>query len=517
MNETRSLFVRTLPLFTLLIVAIAWLARPASAARSQTSPDFTVVDAYVEAEMKKLRVPGLALAIVQDDQIVHLQGFGVAGPSGAPVTPQTPFIIGSLSKNFTALAVMQLVEAGKVDLDAPVQRYLPWFRVADLEASASISVRHLLNQTSGFSTKAGRDQPSDLSAGALEQRVRSFRTAQLTQPVGTTYQYSGANYATLGMIVQAVSGQPYETYVQQQIYAPLEMANSFTSQSDAQPHGTATGYRYWFGLPFAADLPYNRASLPQGYLISSAEDMSHYLIAQLNAGRYGNASVLLPTGIAAMQQPDVDTGDSETFYGFGWKVGPTNGVPTLWHDGSVFNFHANMVLIPDGRWGIVILKNAYSLPDEITGLNRLSGIAAGVTNLLVGQQPPAGPSAAGLFIFYAIPLLFVALQLIGMVRSSRVLRLWQAYPERQPRRWLSRLGRIGLPLGLNLLWALLILFGLPRSFGVPLPMLIAGIPDLGLLLAASAVIALVWSILWIVLVFFTLRRTRAFRLVGEHV
>ena len=111
--------MRTFPLFTLFILAITWLAHPASAAPSPPSPDFTAIDTYVEAQMKAARIPGVALAIVQDDQIVHLQGYGVADPAGRPVTPQTPFLIASTVKPFTALAIMQHVEAGRVSWTRP--------------------------------------------------------------------------------------------------------------------------------------------------------------------------------------------------------------------------------------------------------------------------------------------------------------------------------------------------------------------------------------------------------------
>src|SRR5688572_20038176 len=108
-----------------------------SAARTGNGePDFAALDAYIQAQMKYLHVPGLALGIVRGVTIVHLKGFGIADPSGRPVTPQTPFIIGSVSKSFTALAIMQLVEGGQLELDAPAQRYIPWFRVADPDASA---------------------------------------------------------------------------------------------------------------------------------------------------------------------------------------------------------------------------------------------------------------------------------------------------------------------------------------------------------------------------------------------
>lgn len=118
------------------------------------APDFAALDAYVEAELRAAGLPGMALAIVQGDRIAHLRGFGVAGPSGRPVTAQTPFLIGWVSKSFSALAVMQLVEAGEIELDAPVRRYLPWFQVVGAEASARITVRSLLNHTSGLSERS---------------------------------------------------------------------------------------------------------------------------------------------------------------------------------------------------------------------------------------------------------------------------------------------------------------------------------------------------------------------------
>lgn len=102
------------------------------------------VDAHVLAHMQKLGIPGAAVGIVRGDQVEYLQGYGIAGVDGRPVTPQAPFYIASLSKGITAAAVMQLVEAGTLELDAPVQRYLPWFRLADADAAAQLTVRHLL-------------------------------------------------------------------------------------------------------------------------------------------------------------------------------------------------------------------------------------------------------------------------------------------------------------------------------------------------------------------------------------
>jgi CubicO group peptidase (beta-lactamase class C family) len=129
-------------------------ATPASDHADGTTPDaaYAQLDAYLERQLDALNIPGAALAIVEGAELVHVCTFGRAGPDGQAPTPQTPFFIGSLTKSVTAVAVMQLVEAGKVELDAPVQRYLPWFRVADPQATAQLTVRHLLNQTSRWNT-----------------------------------------------------------------------------------------------------------------------------------------------------------------------------------------------------------------------------------------------------------------------------------------------------------------------------------------------------------------------------
>jgi CubicO group peptidase (beta-lactamase class C family) len=155
------------------------------------------IEAYITAQMRVARLPGLAMAVVKGDRIIHLRGYGVADPAGRPVTPQTPFIIGSLTKSFTALAIMQMVEAGKLELDAPVRHYIPWFRLSDLQASAHITPRHLLNHTSGISRYVGRQLLAGKGGATIEQRVRELRTVALTKPVGSTFQYSNVNYLIL--------------------------------------------------------------------------------------------------------------------------------------------------------------------------------------------------------------------------------------------------------------------------------------------------------------------------------
>ena len=474
--------------------AAYFVSKPGSDAPAANGADagdrFLDVETFVQKEMAAQRIPGLAIGIVQGDRVAYVRGFGTADDSGREVTPQTPFIIGSVAKSITALAIMQLVEAHRVDLDAPVRRYLPWFRVGDEKASAEITVRHLLNHTSGLSTKTGRSFQGngDTSGTALERTVRKLKTVGLTAPVGSKYQYSTVNYAVLGLIVQTVAGQPYESYVQTKIFDPLQMRSSYTSEAAAQPAGLATGHNYWFGRPRTANLAYNRGLVPAGYLISSAEDMAHYVVSQLNGGSYDGTSVLSPDGIAELHRPAVQTPKADTSYGMGWFVGPRNDIPAIHHQGETFNFHANVVLIPQSRRGVVVLMNAENSLDLFTS-GRMGTIADGVASLVQGQKPPARPSNIPTFIVYAALFALLVLQTRGIVKSVAALRRGRVRRGRIGPWW-----RVGLTLVLCLVWAVFVLVLVPKQLGLSLSVIADGFPDLVYLLVASALVALVWAV-----------------------
>jgi CubicO group peptidase (beta-lactamase class C family) len=484
---------------TLLIVMACLLCLATStalASQPQSSgPDFAAIDAYVEEQMTDIRLPGLALGIIRGDQIVYVKGYGIADPSGRAVTAQTPFQLASLMKPVTALAVMQLVEAGQVELDASVQRYLPYFRMADEEASAAITVQHLLNQTSGISAATGNEKfPTQAYLDwTPEQRVRELSDNALAYPVGTTYDYSNVNFTILALIVETVSGQPFEGYVQEHIFNPLNMHQSSMYQADALPADGASGYQQWLGFPVPRTLPYPRSGNGGGGLIASAEDMTHFMIAQLNQGRYGNTTVLSPAGIAEMHTPAVRDGNTETFYAMGWEVETVDGLTIVSHTGDHGNFHADMSLMSDG-WGIVMMTNVNS----VSAAGRPGGIASGVISLLRGQQPPANEGIVILRVIYLGIMSIVALQIIGMVWSLVTLRSWfqNSQPDRRPRGWLRVGWKVVLPLVVNLILAFALIVGFPAIApgGLSLQGIVLMYPDLGYAMVTSGVIAFIWII-----------------------
>lgn len=471
--------------------------------------DFKAIDNYVTAKMRSAHIPGLALVIVKGDQIIFSKGYGQADPSGRPVTPQTSFIIGSVTKPLTALAVMRLVEEGKVELDAPVQQYIPWFRVADPEASTQITIHQLLNQTSGIPQPLTTQLATDQDDQALERNVRSLANVELIGPPGQSFTYSNGNWATLGMIIQTVSGQSYEKYIEQHIYGPLDMQNSFTSQKEALQNGMATGHRWWFGFPIPVTLPYNRTELPGGYLISSAEDMGHFLIAQLSGGRYGNGSVLSPDRIAWIHKEALDNP-----YGLGWESEQFNGHSLIYHIGGVPNFQSSLFFDPEARVGVFIAANAcnaldaFSSPSGVTGMDGVTtrAMALSVLSMVMNEPvPEQGLGHGRLYLIFNLILLTLTVALL--ISLARMPGWYQQLAQHGIAGWSNLAWRTALISILHLMWPLFILYLNLRVIAWKVYVMMYQ-PDLGYWVNAFALTVLVKGLIEIALAFRVFLQTR---------
>jgi CubicO group peptidase (beta-lactamase class C family) len=446
---------RTVPVAFLAVLALstAVLSGVTSVGTESLVPRFgsdevhaEATDESIRASMATAHIPGLAVGVVQDGHVVYLRGYGVAGPDGRPVTPQTPFILGSTSKSFTALAVMQLVEAGRIELDAPVTRYLPWFRTSRAAESAQITVRHLLHHTSGLSTYEGLQGfwDNDQRSLALENGVRALSHAQLRQQPGERYEYSNANYNALGMIVQAASGMSYEEYVRSSIFRPLGMHHSAAALSDTAAADVARGYRHWLLWPVPFDAPYPRRMTPAGFLISSADDLSHYVAALLNGGVYEQRQLLSPQGVATLHTPAARINPSVS-YGMGWAIRGAPGATTVWHDGDVSNFHSHLRLLPDQQLGLIVLMNVGGTGRGTPVNDVVDGIAAAVLRLR--QVSPRRDLRSAFSRFAVMVPVVIAL-------------LWMGCSYRSLRRWPRRFWRLYAPLAVELssvaaIWILL--------------------------------------------------------------
>ncbi|QAV18668.1 serine hydrolase [Paenibacillus chitinolyticus] len=453
---------------TLLAAAAALLIAvpvPAKAAGSVSGkPDTTArIDAYMEAAMNRLHIPGAALGIVKEGgDTFYLQGYGTSGPSGAKTTPQTAFVLGSTSKSITAAAVMQLAEEGKIDLEAPVRRYLPDFRTADPERSDRIRVKDLLYQTSGFSKYDGVAAltQGDSTIGA---HIGGLNKISLVRDPGTGFEYSNLNYNVLGGLVEKVSGTSYTAYVKDHLFEPLEMKSSFSSPEEAggaDMADMAAGYQSVFGFKVPTRQLAHTGTVPSGYLISTAEDMTHYLSAQMNGGRYKEKSVWSEKSNAALHEPEASMGGGAS-YAMGWTV--KNGV--LFHDGATENTYSFMVI--HGDTGIILLLNTmdYLVPYD--------QIVMGIYGILQGEDAPV-ESLPNYIRTYALADMALTAVLVLAVRSFYSLF-------RRKKRVKPTAGRIALSAagiaGIHLLLPACILL-LPKLLHAPWPVLMVFLPGL---------------------------------------
>ena len=456
-TDIKRMFLKWSAVFLTLVLILDLVAAnqvQANSGSNGLSQDYTFeeIDVYLEKQLGLLNIPGASLVIIEGDEIVHIKGFGVTGSSEKAPTPQTPYFIGSLTKSFTALAIMQLVEADKVELDAPIQRYLPWFSLANPQAAAQITVRHLLNQTSGLPGTSGMIALSnfDNSQGAAEQQARALATLELTRQVGSTWEYSNLNYNLLGLVIETASGESYADYIQKHIYAPLDMLHSHTSKAAAQQDNLAVGHQQWFGFPIAVpNLAVPIGSLASGQLISSVEDIGHYLIAQLNEGEYAGVQILSPEGIAQMHQPAADisvAGMGMGNYGMGWFSKEFSQGQLVFHYGEVPDYFAYMACLPEQNRAMVLLVNTNEQM-----FNYALWATSEAAALMLAGIPPR-PNAWGILPWVVRGFLFLpVLQIIDILATLRKIKRWGMNPTNHPssdRMWLLH---ILLPIILNLI------------------------------------------------------------------
>jgi CubicO group peptidase (beta-lactamase class C family) len=408
----------------------------AGAAQPERAPP-GAIDRFVQGWMAANGVPGLALALTRDTRVVHLRGYGDAG-NGRPVTPDTQFLVASLSKSFTALAVLQLAEAGRINLDAPVAAYLPGFTVADPAGARRITVRMLLNQTSGMAD-TGFPEMTLPQPTTIADRVASLRTARLLSEPGTAFHYFNPNYAVLTRLVEVASGRPFPEYLRAHLFAPLAMTATTSvltaAQAPSAAPGLAQGHLLAFGLPIAHD-EFDGYLGGSGGVISTARDMASWLIVHNQRGNFQGRRLLSPRGIELLHTPPRGI---DTSYAMGWTSQP-GAPPVLEHSGVLSTFYAHQALLPRGRYGIVFLANAYSGLVDFTGLRR------GLTALLATDGGPHQGFGARRI---GIALTGVA-ALIVVVGAWRLRRLPRWRRQRAARPWRAVLG-IAVPFAPTLL------------------------------------------------------------------
>lgn len=435
-------------------------------------------------------VPGFAYAIVGHGRVMEVGASGVKRlGADEPVTPDTPFLLGSISKSFTALAVMQLAEAGRLSLDDPISRHLPAFAE---RPSGAITIRQLLSHTSGLSTFQGLlpapDAPA--AAGPIARRAAGAAAMTPAHAPGAVWEYSNANYQILGRLIEVVSGETYPDYVATHILEPMGMDHTFVSDDEVHPE-MATGHRPWFGTKRAmAEHPTDLGTAPQGGIVSSARDMARYMLAMMN----GESDVLSAAGKARMMEP---ASEASPFYGLGWFLDLEKG--TVWHSGSSPGIETLLTMIPTEERGVVVLVNAGSG----IGFGETAPLRDGITAKALGLSYAGAPSRWGQ------KATFLSLALLPL---AFLLSIAWAFRHREGLR--AKSGVMGafslwfpLVTTLGAAWVLVVL--VPRLFGMPLAAFRLFQPDLALAMIASAITGVLWALVRLGIAYTGRVRTRS--------
>lgn len=362
--------MRARRLIAVCAVSIA-AASLATGIRSVAAAEFPAADALMRRLMESGNVPGAALALIKDGKIVLEKGYGLRDLAArAPVTTATLFNIGSISKSLTALGIAQLVDRREVELDTPVLKYIPELRLSDPQAVQTLTLRQLLSHTSGYPADERWPPQVPPTRGGI---VGEFATVPITATPGTRFQYCSRCIVLAASILERVTGQAWEAYTREHIFAPLGMAaTSFGPDEVQQAADRAQPYRHDAVLgevpvPWAR-LHYLEPLAPGGGINASIDEMARYALLQLDDGTLSGQRVVSAEMLAELHRPEIAVGDDwsptahaeNLRYALGWFTADAGGAHLVFHFGGNPGFRSVLAVVPSARAGVVILTNGES-------------------------------------------------------------------------------------------------------------------------------------------------------------
>ena len=333
------------------------LEQPSELVLSNPGEVRTFFDTFFAREMPKWHVPGAAFVLVKDGKVIFSKGYGYADlKTQIPVIPnQTVFRVASVSKAFTATAVMQLVESGKLDLETDVNRYLTRFQLKD-PYPRPVTLAELLTHSAGLDAGV-----IGIAARCPSQVVplRDFlarRMPPVMMPPGKIYSYSSFGVALEGYLVQKISGEPFDAYIEKHILHPLDMQNSSFRLTPALAAHLATGYEYHRGRYTPQPIDYFNIPPAVG-LYSTAADMAHFLAAQIEDGKYDGSRILSEASVRRMHGRQFAEDPRLAGRTFGFYERFVNGRRAIGHGGNIRGFASLLMLVPKEHVGFFLACN----------------------------------------------------------------------------------------------------------------------------------------------------------------
>jgi len=358
----------------LLVLAVAAQVAPlrAQPTRSAAAARDTI-DRFVAAEMARMHIPGVSLAVVRAGKVIKAEGYGMADlENGIPVTRETVFKIGSVSKQFLATGIMLLAQDGRLTVDDPVAKHFP----GAPDSWGGITLRHFLTHTSGVLREGPAFDPLKIQPDSIV--IRSAFASPLEFPTGSKYQYCNVCYFTLADIIARMSGKPWDAFLAERVFHPLGMTATRTTTTTALVAHRARGYT-WRDSGYV-NAPEFLALRPSGAFLSTVVDL-----AKWDAALYQDR-VLTKSSRDAMWTPVRLTGGGSFGYGFGWELDSVDGHWRVHHGGSLPGFRAELARFPNDSLTVVVLTNGDGA--------RPGEIAKGVARIYLSNAALTRPAGA---------------------------------------------------------------------------------------------------------------------------
>jgi len=320
---------------------------------------FQQIETFLQSLIDTGGIPGITIAVTFGQDIVYTKGFGVANiDTKVKLEPKHIFHIASVSKTFTATAIMQLYEKGKIDINKPLITYLPYFKMKD-ERYKNITIEQMLNHTSGMPDVDDYEWEKFLSdEGAAERYTKSLIDSVLISKPGSEFHYSNIAFNLMADLIAKVSGMSFEKYLKENILTPLEMKESSFYYPEIKKSLRTSPH---IGNPpqVLPVYPYNRMHAPSSTLNTNVLEMSHWAIANMYNGKYKNNQILSPQTHLMMMTPTFTTNKERNIsICLSWFTYPYKGSTYYEHGGGDDGYRSLLTLIPDKKIGIIILSNS---------------------------------------------------------------------------------------------------------------------------------------------------------------
>lgn len=382
------------------------------------------LERFINQQIELYNIPGVAVGIVEPGQDAYFKGFGISNENGAPVSEKTSFRIASVTKTFTAVTIMQLVEEQKISIDAPVTTYIPWFKTKNKSNSDRVLVKHLLNHKSGFTRKIGNLylDNKDTSTEGVKNAIAKLRHFELTRLPGTQYEYSNTNYQILGYILEQVEQASYESIIEDRIFNKLGMDNSFIANKPRNVSDLSQGFIYWFGLPQVTNIIDGRLDIAAGSIYSSVEDLNLYIADILSE----NGKLL--TAQTKKRMFAKEEMDGEFYYSLGWMIFQQDDFKVIFHTGSYYGFSAVSSFLPEHKIGISVLVNINTAFGHANIHRFIRGIQGIVVNRSENSAEPDFYEKGVLWFVYLLPFTIILFGLIEIKKYKTGKKLALAHP-----------------------------------------------------------------------------------------